>query len=55
MSGNIVSVNYDDDLAKAGKLLLEKNINGAGVLSRSDGIIGIISKSDIIKTVAFLK
>jgi len=55
MSKNIVSVNYDDDLAKAGKLLLEENINGAGVLSRHDSIIGIISKSDIIKAVAFLK
>ena len=55
MSKNIVSVNYDDDLAKAGKLLLEKNINGAGVLSRHDSMIGIISKSDVIKAVAFLK
>ena len=55
MSKNIVSVRYDDDLAKAGKLLIEKNINGAGVLSGHDSIIGIISKSDIIKAVAFLK
>jgi len=55
MSKNIVSVNYDDDLAKAGKLLLEKNINGAGVLSKHDSMIGIISKSDVIKAVAFLK
>jgi len=55
MSKNIVSVNYDDDLAKAGKLLLEENINGAGVLSRHDNMIGIISKSDIVKAVAFLK
>ena len=55
MSKNIVSVRYDDDLAKAGKFLIEKNINGAGVLSGHDSIIGIISKSDIIKAVAFLK
>ena len=55
MSKNIVSVRYDDDLAKAGKLLIEKNINGAGVLSGHDSLIGIISKSDIIKAVAFLK
>ena len=55
MSKNIVSVNYDDDLANAGKLLLEKNINGAGVLSGHDNIIGIISKSDIVKALAFLK
>jgi CBS domain-containing protein len=55
MTKNIVSVKYDDDLAKAGKLLLEKNINGAGVLSGHDSMIGIISKSDIVKAVAFLK
>ena len=55
MSKNIVSVNYDDDLAKAGKLLLDKNINGAGVLSGHGNIIGIISKTDIIKALAFLK
>ena len=55
MSKDIVSVNYDDDLAKTGKMLLDKNINGAGVLSRYGNIIGIISKTDIVKAVAFLK
>ncbi|MGY5143672.1 MAG: CBS domain-containing protein [Candidatus Nitrosopumilus sp. bin_32a] len=55
MSKDIVSVNYDDDLAKTGKMLLDKNINGAGVLSRHGNIVGIISKTDIVKAVAFLK
>ena len=55
MSKDIVSVNYDDDLAKTGNILLEKNINGAGVLSRHGNIVGIISKTDIVKAVAFLK
>ena len=55
MSKEIVSVDYDEDLAKAGKLLLEKNINGAGVLSGHGNIIGIISKTDIVKALAFLK
>jgi len=55
MSKNIVSVNYDDDLAKTGELMLEKNINGVGVLSKHDTIIGIISKTDIVKALAFLK
>jgi CBS domain-containing protein len=55
MSKDIVSVNYDEDLAKTGKMLLEKNINGAGVLSRHGNIIGIVSKTDIVKAVAFLK
>ena len=55
MSTDIVSVNYDDDLAKTGKTLLENNINGAGVLSGHDTLIGIISKTDIVKALAFLK
>jgi CBS domain-containing protein len=55
MSKNIVSVKYDDDLAKAGKVLLEKNINGAGVLSGNGTIMGIVSKTDIIKALAFMK
>jgi predicted transcriptional regulator len=36
-------------------MLLEKNINGAGVLSGHGNIIGIGSKTDIVKAVAFLK
>jgi predicted transcriptional regulator len=55
MSEDIISVNYDDDLANTGKMLLEKNINGAGVLSVHGNIIGIVSKTDIVKAVAFLK
>ena len=55
MSRNIISVNYDDDLAKTGRLLLDKNINGAGVLSGNGSIIGMISKTDIIKALAFLR
>lgn len=54
MSKDIVSVNYGDDLAKTGKMLLEKNINGAGVLSRHGNIVGIISKTDIVKASCLL-
>ena len=55
MSNNILSVNYDDDLAQTGQMLIENNINGAGVLSSNGNIIGIISKTDIIKALAFMK
>lgn len=55
MSKNIVSVNYDDDLGQTGKILIEKQINGAGVLSKNGNLIGIISKSDIVKALAFIK
>lgn len=54
MSKDIVSVNYDDDdLAKTSFLLLDKNINGSGVLSGNGRLIGIISKTDIVKALAF--
>ena len=55
MSTNIASGRYDDDLAQTGQLLLDSGINGPGVLSNSENLIGIISKTDIIKTLAFLK
>ena len=55
MSKDIISVEYDDDIASAAKMMIEKNINGAGVLSGHGNIVGIISKTDIIKALAFMK
>ena len=55
MSKDIISVEYDDDIASAAKMMIEKNINGAGVLSDHGNIVGIISKTDIIKALAFMK
>ena len=55
MSKHIVSVKYDDDLAKACSMILDKNIHGVGVLSAHGNIVGILSKTDIVKAVAFLK
>ena len=55
MSKNIICVKYSEDLAKTGKILLENGINGAGVLSSNDNLIGIISKSDIVRALAFQK
>ena len=54
MKDEIITVNYDDDLAEASSILIKNNINGAGVLSGNGTMIGIVSKTDIIKAVAFL-
>lgn len=54
MTKDIHSVRYDDDLAKSAQLLLDNHINGAGVLSGNGTLIGIISKTDITKALAFL-
>jgi CBS domain-containing protein len=53
MTKKIITVNYDEDLAKTCKVLLDNGINGVGVLSRYGTIIGILSKTDIIKCISF--
>lgn len=54
MKDEIVTVNYDDDLAKVCKVLIDNKINGVGVLSSNGVLIGVLSKTDIIKAIAFL-
>lgn len=54
MTNRIDSVYYDDDLADVCKVLLENNINAVGVLSSQDNIIGILSKTDVTRAIAFL-
>lgn len=55
MTKKIVSVNYNDDLAAACKALLDYKINAVGVLSSRGSIIGILSKTDVTRALAFLK
>ncbi|TRZ78867.1 MAG: CBS domain-containing protein [Nitrosopumilales archaeon] len=52
MTGKIISVNYDDDLAKVCKILLDKKIHGAGVVSSRNRLVGIISKTDVAQAIA---
>ena len=52
MTNKIISVNYDDDLAKVCKILLNNKINGVGVLSARDSLVGIISKTDVTQAIA---
>ena len=54
MQNEIITANYDDDMVKACKLLLDNKINGVGVLSDKGDLIGILSKTDIIKAIATL-
>ena len=54
MNDEITTVNYDDDLAEACDVMITNNINGVGVLSANGSLIGILSKTDIIKAIAFL-
>ena len=54
MTDKIISVRYDDDMAKACKLLLDNKINAVGVLSNKGRLVGILSKSDIARAIAFM-
>jgi CBS domain-containing protein len=52
MRNEIITVSYKDDLTSACQVLLDNKINGVGVLSDKGGIIGVLSKTDIIKSIA---
>jgi len=52
MTDKIISVNYDDDLAKVCKIMLDKKIHGVGVLSARNTLVGIISKTDVAQAIA---
>jgi predicted transcriptional regulator len=54
MTDEIITVNYDEDLAKTCNVLLDNGINGVGVLSRYGTIIGILSKTDVVKCLSFI-
>lgn len=54
MTNEIITVNYDEDLAKTCNTLLDNGINGVGVLSRYGTIIGILSKTDVVKCLSFM-
>jgi CBS domain-containing protein len=54
MRNEIITVGSSDDLAKASQLMLDNKINGVGVLSNKGDLIGILSKTDIIRAIASL-
>jgi len=51
MRNEIITVNYYEDMSKVCQLLLDNKINGVGVLSDKGDLIGILSKTDIIKAI----
>ena len=52
MTKGIITVKFNEDLAKACKTILENNVSGLVVLDGNDGIAGIISKTDVTKALA---
>ena len=54
MNNEIITTNYYDDLANASQLILDNKIKGGGVLSDKGDLIGVLSKTDIVKAIATL-
>jgi len=46
---NIITINEDKDLATAAKLMIDYKISGIPVLDSSEKLVGIISKTDIVR------
>ena len=54
MTDKIISVRYDDGLPHACSLLIDNKINAVGVLSSKGRLVGILSKTDVTRAVAFM-
>jgi len=52
MSDGIFMIKFHQDLADACKLMLEHNVNGLAVLDGNDSLVGIVSKTDVIRALA---
>jgi CBS domain-containing protein len=52
MSKGIISIKFNDDLKNACKLILENNVSGLAVLDGNNSLVGVISKTDIIRAIA---
>jgi CBS domain-containing protein len=52
MSKNICSVDKDDQLKEAAKLLFEKRIHGLPVLNKKKNLVGVISPRDIVRIIS---
>ena len=52
MTKGIVSIKFNEDLTNACKLILENNVSGLVVLDGNGSIAGVISKTDIVKSIA---
>ncbi len=52
MSKGIISIRFNEDLAKACDLLLENNVSGLAVLDGNQTLAGVISKTDITRALA---
>ena len=46
---NLVTINEGEDLAKAASVMIKKKISGIPVLDSKQNLVGLVSKSDVVK------
>ena len=46
---NLVTINEEEDLAKAASVMVKKKISGIPVLDSKQNLVGLVSKSDVVK------
>ena len=49
LEGNLVTIGEDEDLAKAASLMIKNKISGIPVLDSNQNLIGLVSKTDVVK------
>jgi len=50
---DLLTVNLEDDLANAARIMINKIVSGLAVVNKSKNLVGVISKSDVVR--AFTK
>ena len=57
MNNRVLTLDQDEDLAKAARLMIEHSISGIPVINknRNDELVGVVSKTDIIKAFSEVK
>lgn len=52
MTEGLITIKFNEDLANACKAIIENNVSGLVVLDGNNGIVGIVSKTDITNALA---
>jgi len=57
MNNRVLTLDQDEDLAKAAKLMIEHNVSGIPVIDENNNreLVGVVSKADIIKAFSEVK
>jgi len=49
LEGNLITINEEEDLARAAGLMIKNKISGIPVLNSNQDLIGLVSKTDVVK------